>query len=177
MSIKLIEVSFSNSYFKNLFKTHYPKSKGIVGRRILFAILKNNLPVGIIGFSSPPLSYQNVEEILGIPKSLPPQERAKLYLNNNIFRLEIREKNLGTRVLKEARKKVRELYKEKYGDSLIGLMTFVEPPRTGAVYKADNWIELGYTKGIKVRRKGGKRKLSSSEKELTKKKLIFVYRY
>ena len=174
--ISLIEVSLSNSYFKKLFKTHYPKSKGIVGRRILFAILVDNLPAGIIGFASPPLSYKKAEDYFDLDKSIPAPERAKLYLNNNVFRLEIREKNLGTQVLKQARRKVKEIYEEKYKNELIGLITFVEPPRTGAVYKADNWDFIGYTEGWKVDRRTGERKFFSEHFKDTQ-KLIFGYKY
>ncbi len=175
-NIKLLEVGLSNSYFKRLLRTHYPQSKGIVGRRVNFVIFKDNLPVGIIGFASPPLSYQIAENFLNLPKELKPSERAKLYLNNNIFRLEIRERNLGTQVLKEARKRVKELYKQKYGDDLIGLITFVKPPLTGAVYKADNWRFIGYTKGYKWNRKNGKWRGTKSDKT-NDRKLIFGYKY
>ena len=30
-------------------------------------------------------------------------------------------------------------WKEKYGDDLMLIETFVKPPWTGSVYKADNW--------------------------------------
>ena len=173
--IKLLEVGLSNKYFKRLLKTHYPQSKGIVGRRINFVIFKDNIPVGIIGFASPPIinkvfKHFNIQDLsIG--------ERGKLILNNNIFRLEIKEKNLGTRVLKEARQKVKKLYKEKYGEDLLGLITFVEPPRTGAVYKADNWEYIGETEGYSIKRvagfgKGDKRIVSEGNK-----KLIFAYKF
>ena len=174
--IKLLEVSFSNNYFKRLFFTHYPGSKGIVGRRILFAILKDGLPVGIIGFASPPLHYKKAENYFKFDKSISPENRAKRYLNNNIFRLELREKNLGTQILATARKEVKRIYEDRYGDELYGLITFVEPPRVGTVYKADNWDFIGFTDGWKVDRRGGERKFHQEHKKGTK-KLIFGYKY
>ena len=59
--------------------------------------------------------------------------------------------------------------------NLLGLVTFVEPPRTGAIYKADNWECLGKTQGVSVRRKGD----NWYEKQYIKgeKKFIFAYRY
>ncbi len=156
--------------------SHYPQSRGIVGRRVLFVIFKDGFPVGIIGFSSPPLYYKKAENYFGFNKSIPPEERAKLYLNNNVFRLEVREKNLGSRVLSIARKEVKRIYKEKYGDELVGLITFVEPPRTGTVYKADNWDFIGYTDGWKVDRRGGNRRFHQEHKK-SKSKLIFGFKY
>lgn len=35
----------------------------------------------------------------------------------------------------------------RYGDESRLVQTFILPPRTGAVYKADNWTCLGMTKG------------------------------
>jgi hypothetical protein len=50
-------------------------------------------------------------------------------------------------------------WKEKYGDDLIMLETFVQPlidgsdnKRNGAVYLADNWIEVGETLGNSIKK-------------------------
>src|SRR5436853_30846 len=76
--------------------------------------------------------------------------------NNSIFRIvnNLNIKNLGTRILKIFRNEIKKDYKLFYNTEILGLITFVEPPRTGAIYKADNWIYLGETKGVEVRRKG-----------------------
>ena len=39
-------------------------------------------------------------------------------------------------------------WKEKYGDELKYLVTFVGGGHTGAVYLADNWRQIGYTAGL-----------------------------
>lgn len=122
---------------------HYPGSKGIVGRSLNYFIKKDGKEVGIIGVNSPPLNYKKFREYFGT-------EDEKKFVNNNVFRIIETEKNLGTKVLKMFRKRIKKDYKEKYGDELLGIITFVEPPRTGAVYKADNWDYLGETEGISV---------------------------
>ena len=63
-------------------------------------------------------------------------------------------KNFCTQVLKLFRNKIKIDYKKIYGDELIGIVTFVEKPRTGSIYKADNWDCIGETQGVSVRRKG-----------------------
>jgi len=73
-------------------------------------------------------------------------------LNNNVFRLIINNPNLGTKVLKLFRNTIYEEYVKQYG-KLIGFITFVEPPRTGAMYKADNWQYLGETQGKTVQKR------------------------
>ena len=58
---------------------------------------------------------------------------------------------------------------------MLGLITFVEPPRTGALYKADNWIYIGETQGIEVKRRGDtwiKKSYMQGDK-----KYIYGYKY
>ena len=171
--LELIPVKKSHPLFVKWFMEHYPNSKGIVGRSVNFLIYRYGEPVGIIGFSSIPLGYKKFDEFFGFDTGIP--ENANKILNNNVFRLIKTERNLGTKVLKLARKKVREIYRKKYGTDLIGLVTFVEPPRTGAVYKADNWKYLGMTEGIRVLRRGKE----WYKKQFTEgvKKHIFAYVY
>lgn len=57
------------------------------------------------------------------------------------------DKNAGTKYLKRLRYDAKQWWLERYGDDLKSLQCFVLPPRTGAVYKADNWTMIGHTKG------------------------------
>lgn len=141
-------VKKSNPLFSSLYLTHYPGSKGIVGRSLCYLIYYNHKFAGIISASSPPPMkiFHNYFEMEKINNNI--------FLNNNAYRLENHTKNLGTQVLRAFRKRIKEDYFIKYHEKLIGLITFVEPPRTGAVYKADNWTYLGETEGKKVTRRG-----------------------
>lgn len=170
----LIRVPKGNKLFATLYLFHYPQSKGIVGRSLNYIIVYKNKIAGIIGANSPPYSVKAINEFFGINKENREQKLRQI-LNNNIFKLIYHEKNLGTKVLKIFRETIKKDYKEKYGDDLIGLVTFVEPPLTGAVYKADNWIYLGMTKGFGVIRRGK----NWFDKNWVKKtqKHIFAYKY
>ena len=57
------------------------------------------------------------------------------------------DKNAGTRLLRLVRQDAAAWWYERYGDSLRAMQCFILPPRTGALYKADNWQQLGYTTG------------------------------
>jgi len=145
----LVSVPKSHPLFVKWFIEHYPKSKGIVGRQLNYLIYLDGMPIGIIGGASPPLHFKKFEEFFGANVS------EMQYLNNNVFRIgEHTDRNLGTKVLKLFRTRIKVDYIAKYGDTLVGLVTFVEPPRTGAVYRADNWVYLGETHGIHVVRRG-----------------------
>lgn len=55
--------------------------------------------------------------------------------------------NFGSSVLRLLRRDAAIWWKERYGDSLKALQTFILPPRNGAVYLADNWQNIGMTSG------------------------------
>lgn len=56
--------------------------------------------------------------------------------------------NLGSRILKELRHHAPIEWKRKYGNDLTHIITFVGANKNGAVYKADNWKEIGHTSGL-----------------------------
>ena len=60
-----------------------------------------------------------------------------------------KDRNAGSRFLKLLRNDAKIWWRERYGDELKAFQTFILPPRTGAIYKADNWIQLGETTGGK----------------------------
>jgi hypothetical protein len=164
----LIKVKKSHKLFVKWYIEHYPKSKGIVGRQINYLIYLNGTPVGIISASSPPRNYKKFRQYFGVTND-------QSFVNNNVFRLIENIPNLGTRILKLFRNQIRKDYLDLYKDNLLGIVTFVEPPRNGALYKADNWFYLGETQGIEVKRRGE----DWINKQYSKgtKKHIFVYKY
>lgn len=168
--LRLVPVRKGDRVFSNLYLRHYPESKGIVGRQCNYLIHENGSVVGIIGANSPPLGFKKFETIFGVGKE-------KQFLNNNVFRLIKQKKNLGTQVLRLFRKKVKANYFKKYGDKLLGLITFVEPPRDGAIYKADNWQFLGMTQGKRCTRRGDHGKWINKEWSTGTSKLIFSYKF
>lgn len=114
-------------------------------RQIYWDLFENGLLVGSFGFGS----------------GLPFGESVAQYMescgcefnelvNNIVYCLNgHQDKNAGTKFLKMCRIDALHWWYEKYGDILKCYQTFIEPPRTGAMYKADNWEYLGMTKGHK----------------------------
>jgi len=160
MGLVLERTTKGDKIFSTLYRTHYPKSKGIIGRQINYFIKKDGELLGIIGGSSPPLRYRKFSAYFDS------QYTMLNWLNNNVFRLIVHEKNLGTQILKLFRQQIKIDYEEKYGDELVGLVTFVEPPRNGAIYRADNWTFLGMTQGRTCRRPGKEKQWSAGTQKL-----------
>jgi hypothetical protein len=78
--------------------------------------------------------------------------RLKLVVNNSRFLImpDWHFPNLGSRILSLCQKRLRRDWEETFGHPVVLLETFVDPQRFhGTVYKADNWIYAGDTKGFR----------------------------
>lgn len=171
IDLTLFPVPKAHPLYVMWYLDHYPGSKGIVGRQLNYLIYLNSEPIGIIGISSPPLNYKLFRIYFDVTNE-------KQYMNNNVFRIVRKpdDKNIGTKILKLFRNTIKIDYVSKYHDQLLGIITFVEPPRTGAMYKADNWELLGKTSGIEVKRRGHDW-LTKQYIKTNNKKLIFGIKY
>ena len=70
------------------------------------------------------------------------------FANNWRFCMRESIRNAGTQILKELRRQAPLYWKQKYNDDLLYLITFVAGGNNGAVYKADNWSQIGQTSGL-----------------------------
>jgi len=141
---------------KNIIENNhsYVPTNSSVGRRIDWLIYYQEedmiLPecIGMIGLGSsvypPP---KDILRHLGMSK----QEYKVAFnsiANNWRFCFSKRIKNAGTQVLKQLRQKAPDAWKEKYGNELKCIITFVGAGKNGAVYLADNWKQIGETAGL-----------------------------
>ena len=135
---------------KRIIEMHhsYVPTTRSVGRRIDWLVYHDQRIVGMIGIGSsvypPPKDILNH---IGITKN---EYRGvfNTFANNWRFCMMERIENAGTQILKQVRKNAPVLWKNKYGDDLKYLITFVAGGNNGAVYKADNWNLIGETSGL-----------------------------
>lgn len=165
--LELERTTKGNKLYSTLYLEHYPKSKGILGRQLNYFIKKDGKVIGIIGVNSPPLNYKKFRQYFNT-------DNEKLFVSNNVFRIVESEPNIASKILKIFRYRVKKDYFEKYGDKLLGIVTFVEPPRTGTIYRASGWDCLGETQGIHVSRQGSHGKWLNKEYSKGTKKIIFA---
>jgi hypothetical protein len=134
----------------------YVKYKVVPQRRINWLIYNKNAEViGAIGISSCVLCVKDRDNWIGWDKD----QRIKLsnsMANNYRFCLKPDNgiKNLGSRVLKMVREEGAKRWKERYGDDLLLMETYVlkNENRRGAVYLADNWTHVGNTMGVSIKK-------------------------
>lgn len=84
-------------------------------------------------------------------------DRLKLLANNSRFLIlpGCHLPNLGSRVLSLCQKRLSRDWQDAFGHPVLLIETFVDPRRfRGTVYKAANWLHVGYTKGFRRTGKG-----------------------
>ena len=150
VELQLIKTNEQRNIAKSIVENHhsYVPTFNSVGRRIDWLVIVDGEIKGMIGIGSS--TYPPCKDLLihlGISKA-----EYKQIFNNiaNNWRFCMIEKlpNVGTQVLRELRKHAPIAWKDKYGDDLLYLITFVAGGNTGAVYKADNWKLIGKTAGL-----------------------------
>jgi hypothetical protein len=170
ISIELVTTKEQKREVKHIIETYhsYVASAASVGRRIdwlIYDTQEGSLPecIGMIGLGSS--VYPPPKDLLrkvGLSK-----DEYRLVFNNfaNNWRFCLKKKvpNAGTQILKLVRNSCQRVWKEKYGDDLHHLLTFVAGGNTGAVYKADNWEVIGETAGLPAH-KSSSMKWDNSEK-------------
>lgn len=175
----------SKEIVKQIIKEHhsYVPTYSSVGRRIDW-IIKYNIIVGMIGIGSS--TYPPPKDLLTFLKISKNEYKKNFnnFANNWRFCLSCSEKNLGTKILKEFRKQAKIEWERKYKNKLKYIITFVGKDHNGAVYKADNWIEIGSTAGLPFHKSVSMKwdDNKSIAKKFVKptgenKKLIFIYCY
>ena len=129
-------------------------SANIPSRRMSYNVYetKTGNYIGGIGLASSVLALGGRDKYIGWDK----ETRLKnlgMTANNYRFCLikdNITMKNVGTMALKLLRTVGAQRWEEKYGDKLVLIETFIKPPWNGSVYRADNWIDVGMTKGSSI---------------------------
>lgn len=184
--LELIHSTYQQHLAKEIVESYhsYVPTYKSVGRRIDWLIYNDDKVIGMIGIGSS--TYPPCKDILH--KLNITKNEYKNIFNNiaNNWRFCMKENipNAGTQVLKLLRKNAPIEWKQKYGDELKYLITFVGGGNNGAVYRADNWQMIGYTAGL-PEHKSCSMKWDDNETLKHKfvkptgenKKLIFFYQY
>jgi hypothetical protein len=193
ISLELVENELASKMVKKIIENHhsYVASNNSVGRRIDWLIYHSDVeqfgipqPIGMIGVGSSvyPCPKAILEYLGKKADEYREPNHFNTIANNWRFCMTISIKNAGTQILKQLRQQAPIEWKNKYGDDLTHIITFVAGGNNGAVYKADNWEYIGKTAGLAKERESFSVKWSSAE-HLAKtfipptgenKKLIFI---
>ena len=153
--VDLIPVKRSNALYTKHREGHYIEDRGTVGQQIQYLIIYDGKDVGVIGGASAVFANQPRDDYFSL-STIKDEKTVQLnsIINNNIFKLDYPAPNLATIVLSKWRKTIVHDWEYIYGVRVSGFETFVVEERLwdgrkrdGNCYRADNWLQLGITKG------------------------------
>jgi hypothetical protein len=128
---------------------HYLGHKTLPGNQMRYLIYANDRLVALLGFGACAWKTAPRDNYIGWT-ALQREKNLYLVINNARFLILpwIRSKNLASKLLATAAKRLPDDWFERYGFEPVLLETFVEIPRfTGICYKATNWVLVGRTLG------------------------------
>jgi len=160
IKLRIVESDEQKKMVNSLIERHhsYVPTTDSVGRRIdwlIYDVRNEDIwphdedLLGMIGIGSS--VYPPPKDILTYVGLTKEQYRNVFnsFSNNWRFCMQVKGvKNAGTQILKQFRQQAVIEWKKKYGDELVYIVTFVGASHNGAVYKADNWAQIGTTAGL-----------------------------
>ena len=194
MKLELVNSQWQKTAVKRIIEKHhsYVPSAKSVGRRIDWLIYhpdyQNALgvpqAVGMIGVGSSvyPCPKAILEYLGKTASEYKEPQHFNTIANNWRFCMNTHIPNAGSQILKLLRHHAPIEWEKKYKNFLTHIITFVGGGNNGAVYRADNWKQIGETAGLAKDREAFSVKWSSAE-HLKKtylpptgedKKLIFI---
>ena len=169
-SVYLVECSTpaQNKLFRDTIDNFhsYVKYKDSPTRNIRWLVYEtvSGNQIGSVGLSSATIAVSVRDNFIGWDNTTKIKNLCHL-ANNSRFCLvqsRISVKNAASSTLKQLRIEGAKRWKEKYGDDLLLMETFVQPERdkeynnhklrSGSCYLADNWIFIGETQGNHIRK-------------------------
>lgn len=112
-------------------------------RKLYWSIFEDGERIGVFGLGS---AYDWPKDVAAYMKAH--DLSFNNVANNIVYALHgSSDRNAGTRALALIRRDAVRWWKDSYGDDLRAFQTFIAPPRTGALYLADNWTRIGMTSG------------------------------
>lgn len=148
---------------------HYLGYKPLPGAQLRYLIRWDGGVLGAIGFGAAAWKVAARDTWIGWGRA---EREASLgrVLNNARFLILpwVQVKNLASKVLALAARRVAEDFPARYGEPVLLLETFVETPRfAGTCYRAANWQSLGETTG--------RGKLDRHHRAALPRKAVYVY--
>jgi hypothetical protein len=154
--VRPVRVSEEQRFQDLMQEHHYLGAVPKISETIWYVAALGDQWVALVSFSASALKCSARDRWIGWDFRFQ-YDRLKLLTNNNRFLIlpEWHLPNLASRVLSLCQKRLPNDWKSNFGHPVVLLETFVDSKRfRGTVYKADNWIYAGETKGFHRTRQG-----------------------
>lgn len=147
---------------------HYLGYKPLTGAQIRYFVYGQGRLLALMGFGAAAWALASRDNFIGWTRE--DRERGLAFITNNARFLIlpwVKVKNLASRILAQAARRIPVDWQVRYGYSPALLETCVEQGRAGTCYLAANWLKLGETRG--------RGKLDRTHTQVLPIKRIFVY--
>ena len=167
--IQIVRPVEEHRFQKLMQKHHYLGALPKISETIWYIATFGDQWVALLSFSAAALKCSPRDQWIGWDFRHQ-YDRLKLLTNNSRFLIlpDWHFPNLASRVLSLCQKRLPKDWKTIFGHPVVLLETFVDPQRfRGTIYKADNWIYVGDSRGFRRTTKGYSAKTQSP-------KMVFV---
>jgi hypothetical protein len=149
LEIEIVTKPWSFLWNEYIDRYHYLGYTRLSGAQLRYFVKSNGVMIALLGFSAAAWKTNPRDKYIGWTAS---ERERNLYLivNNARFLILpwIHSKNLGSHILSQISKRIREDWANRYNYRPVLLETFVDKERfRGTCYKAANWIYVGDTQG------------------------------
>jgi hypothetical protein len=126
---------------------HYLGYTPLPGAQLRYFVKADDQILALLGFAAAAWKCAPRDDAIGWDATTR-KKNLHLVVNNARFLILVRTKNLASRILSLAAKRIASDWRIRYGYAPVLLETFVDTMRfTGTCYKAANWICAGATQG------------------------------
>ena len=149
LSLEITDKATSALWNELIDRYHYLGFTPLPGAQLRYFVRSNDQILAALSFSAAAWKCAPRDDAIGWD-SEKRKENLHLVVNNSRFLILpwVRSKNLASRILSLAARRIASDWKERYRYEPVLLETFVEKERfAGTCYKASNWICVGETKG------------------------------
>jgi hypothetical protein len=166
IQVRPVERSEEVRYQEQMARHHYLGALGKIGETLWYVATWGEQWVAQLSLSASALKCGVRDRWIGWDFRTQ-YGRLKLIANNSRFLIlpGWHRPNVGSRVLSLTERRVVSDWRTRFGHPLFLLETFVDPRRFhGGVYRAANWMELGWTLGYRRTREGYSAHADSSKR-------------
>jgi hypothetical protein len=149
LDLHIVDGATSALWNEYIDRYHYLGYTPLPGAQLRYFVRSESRILALLGFSAAAWTCAPRDEFIGW-EGKTRKRNLHLVVNNARFLILpwIKSKNLASRILSTAAKRIASDWKERYRYEPVLLETFVEKDCfTGACYKASNWMCVGDTKG------------------------------
>jgi hypothetical protein len=147
LALELVDRRTSTLWNAYIDRYHYLGYTPLPGAQLRYFVKADDEILGLLGFSAAAWKCAPRDTFIGWDATTR-KKNLHLVVNNARFLILVKVKNLASRMLSLAAKRIVTDWRTRYGYAPVLLETFVDTERfTGTCYKAANWICAGATQG------------------------------